>query len=220
MTPLPCDRRRAKIRRNLRALGRRDPPSRRRRLLVEMLEDRRLLTATPQGDDLRVNQVVNGVQRLSGGGDAVGIDAIGNFVVVYSSPGSNRTTDIFAQRFAANGVPLGSQVHVNQYVVGGQDSAAVAVRPDGQFVVVWAGKGASDSAGVFFRQFAADGSPLSGDQQANATTKDGQSQPAAAIGADGRFVIAWSGRNGRRQRCLLAAIQCRWHTRKRRDSRQ
>ena len=167
---------------------------RRRPLFVETMEDRRLLTATPQGNDFRVNQVVSGTQQLSGGSDAVGIDAAGNFIVAYTGPGANRTSEIFAQRFASGGSPLGEQIRVNQYVSGSQDLAAVGVRPDGQFIVVWSGKGASDSAGIFFRQFAADGTPLGSDQRVNVTTKDGQSQPAIAIGVDGRFVVAWSGR--------------------------
>ena len=123
-----------------------------RRLLLELLEDRRLLTATPQGEDFRVNQLVSGIQQLGGGGDAVGIDALGNFVVAYTGAAASRTTDIFAQRFSPSGDRLGDQVRVNQYVSGGQDGAVVAMRPDGQFVVAWAGKGATDSAGIFFTQ--------------------------------------------------------------------
>src|SRR5262245_34906409 len=82
-----------------------DHESRRRarRLLLEPLEDRRLLTATPQGEDFRVNQVVSGTQQLGGGGDAVAIDALGNFVVAYTGAGVNRTTEIFTQRFSPSG---------------------------------------------------------------------------------------------------------------------
>src|SRR5262249_54847694 len=132
--------------------GRREWLSRHRLPVVELLEDRRLLTASPQGAGSRVNQTVSGIQQLSRGGAAVGVDALGNFVIVYAAPGANRTTDIFAQRFAASGAPIGDEIHVNQYVSGSQDLAAVAMRPDGRFVAVWSGKGEAESGPSFFPQ--------------------------------------------------------------------
>src|SRR5262249_36179506 len=127
-----------KRRRKSLAPERREWLSRHRRLVVEMLEDRRLLTATPQGNDFRVNQNVSGTQLLSGGNDAVALDALGNFVIAYAGPGANKTNDVLAQRFAAGGTLLGDPIHVNQYVAGSQDLAAVGASASGQFVVVWA----------------------------------------------------------------------------------
>ncbi len=72
---------------------------------------------------------------------AVAVDGDGNFVVVWASPGSYGSdtflNSIQGQRFAADGSALGSQFQVNTYTTEGQFYPAVAVHPDGDFVVVW-----------------------------------------------------------------------------------
>lgn len=169
--------------------------ARRRRLLcVETLENRRLLIASFDGDEFRVNQVVAGSQTLPASGDAVAVDHLGNLLVAYTGPGADKATDVFVQRFLADGSPAGGQVRVNSYTKKTQELPAIAVGPQGEYVVAWSGNGSSDDSGIYFRRYTADGVPSGGEQRANATTKDRQTRPSIAMDADGNFAIAWAGR--------------------------
>ena len=153
------------------------------------------MNAAPSSAEFRVNQAVRGMQKLGLGVEAVGIDAAGGFVVAYTGTNgaAGQKTDIFAQRFAADGTPEGREIAVNQNTRGSQHLASIAVQRNGRFVVVWAGEGAGDAAGVFFRRFAADGAPLGAAQRVNFTTKGIQTQPAIAMDADGQFIVVWAG---------------------------
>ena len=69
---------------------------------------------------------------------AVGMDGAGNFVVAWQGWGNDTYGwGINAQRFSANGTPLGGRFVVNSYQAGYQSSAAVAMRPSGEFVIIW-----------------------------------------------------------------------------------
>jgi hypothetical protein len=83
---------------------------------------------------------------------AVAIDPAGNFVVAWASD-DPVSTEIFGQRYASSGAPLGSQFQVNAITTGSQYLPAVAVDPAGNFVVVWAGQGDTDPIGVFGQRF-------------------------------------------------------------------
>jgi hypothetical protein len=87
---------------------------------------------------------------------------------------------------------------VTTYTTGYQSDPAVAVAPDGHFVVVWASTGYyrasqdGDDSGVFGRRFDANGQPLGDEFQVNTYTKDSQSEPRVAMEALGNFVVTWA----------------------------
>jgi hypothetical protein len=82
----------------------------------------------------------------------VASDSSGNFVVTWTS-GAN--FDVFGQRFASSGPPLGPEFRVNTYTSAAQQQAAVAPGPLGDFVVVWKSWGQDGSLyGVFGQRFA------------------------------------------------------------------
>ncbi len=90
--------------------------------------------------------VVNTTASGSWGSPAVGMDAAGNFVVVWCGAGPNATvtdpSDIYARSYNAQGDALTSQYLVDQYVggvqePGVQDQPAVSMSPDGTFVISW-----------------------------------------------------------------------------------
>jgi hypothetical protein len=66
----------------------------------------------------------------------IAMDANGNFVVVWHGPGANEE-DIFAQRFDANGLPLGDELTINSYTDNRQLYPRVGMNGTGRFVVVW-----------------------------------------------------------------------------------
>lgn len=67
---------------------------------------------------------------------SVASDASGNFVVVWqgSAPDGD---NVFGQRYATSGAPLGSEFRVNTYTTANQSTADVTSDPLGHFVVVW-----------------------------------------------------------------------------------
>ena len=91
----------------------------------------------------RINSYTTSYQRIP----AVGMDADGDFVVAWQSNGSSGgDTPSRAFRGSASRRPetaLGGQFQVNTYTSNFQDSAAIALSADGDFVVVWRSWGSS-----------------------------------------------------------------------------
>ncbi|REK09046.1 MAG: hypothetical protein DWQ37_19500 [Planctomycetota bacterium] len=162
---------------------------RRRPLQVEALEERSLLTVVPGGLELQVNSYTTVAQFAP----AVASDHAGNRVVVWTSDTQDGDGQgVFAQRFDAAGAPLGGEFQVNAHTTGDQSDPAVAMEPDGDFVVVWKSDGEDgDGDGVFAQRFDENGVPQGGPLQVNATAAGHQQQPAVATSANGGFTVAW-----------------------------
>lgn len=111
---------------------------------------------------------------------------------------------IFARRFDLKGKALGTEFRVNETTFGRQADPSVTIQDNGEFVIAWAGRGMGDAAGVFLREFAADGTPLGGEQLVNSSVAGVQAMPSVHTrGADG-FVVAWSGQASVAERSGLA----------------
>ena len=145
--------------------------------------------------------VVNTGQPGSQSGSAVSMAPDGRFVVTWQGmedPGGG--FGVYARRFGAEGAPPGDAFPVAGEVTADTREPAVAVEPDGDFVVAWhtdvgGGPGASggdgSGSGVFARRYAADGSALGGTIGVNAHTAANQAMPAVATVPDGSFVATW-----------------------------
>lgn len=95
-------------------------------------------------------------------------------------------------------VPIGGEFQVDSYTEGPQRSPAVAIGPDGEFLVVWH-SGDSVTTGpdgslssVQAQLFARDGAPVGGEFQVNSLTEGRQENPSLAHLADGGFVVVWA----------------------------
>jgi len=129
----------------------------------------------------------------------VGMDAAGNFVVVWESAGSSQGDSsglsIQARRIAANGTPLGAEFQVNTYTTDNQYYSGVAVAPDGSFLVVWESFGSpgndTNSSSVQARLYDGAGSPVGDQFQVNDVTTGFQELPVVAAAGTGEFVVAW-----------------------------
>jgi len=150
--------------------------------------------ASPAGGEFQVNTYTTGGQ----GDVSVEVDADGDFVVVWTSFGSSEgDTDYSVQvrRFAMDGTPAGAETQVNTYTTEDQRYPDVAVRPSGEFVVVWASlaaEGDPDLWSVHGRRYGATGDPLGDQFQVNTYTTGRQLWPDVAYQPDGGFVVAWS----------------------------
>ena len=92
-------------------------------------------------------------------------------------------------------LPTGGQALANLTTAGAQDESAVAIDPNGNFLVVWRDEFLDGNASAIIgRRFSArTGQPLSGEFLINLTTVGDQRNPAIAMADDGRFVVVWEG---------------------------
>ncbi len=160
-------------------------------------------TAAPTGEllatgETRVNVATSNSQSTAINGrnshDAVGVDANGNYVIVWTSdPGDGSGAGVYGQRFNSRGLAQGGQFRVNQTTTDNQQWASVAMKADGGFIVTWTSQNQDgDGQGVYARIFTAEG--VGGTEfRVNSTTTGTQQASALGVAADGSFVIAWEG---------------------------
>ena len=115
----------------------------------------------------------------------------GGFVVAWSEPDVD-SEGIFAQRYRADGTALGGRIAVNATTAGAQQDAAVAARPDGGFVVVWASEQAGTQA-ILARLFDAHGTPIGGELPVGEHGDSSWGRPDVSVDGQGGFVVVWNG---------------------------
>jgi hypothetical protein len=128
----------------------------------------------------------------------VGVDAQGNYVVVWASQGTGGAANgVFAQFYNYTGNPVGGPVRVNTATTAAQwGYPSIAMDPAGAFVVTWSALGEDGSGwGVYARRYNAAGVAQGGEFRVNTTTLDDQMYSSVAMDANGDFVITWSGDN-------------------------
>ena len=94
------------------------------------------------------------------------------------------------------GVALSSDVRIdvqaNTFTRSSQEASALAQSPNGSLTLVWQSRRQQEGTyGVYARRFAADGTPLTGEVQVNATTRSHQTQPAVAVDDQDCVWFAW-----------------------------
>lgn len=146
----------------------------------------------PKGSELRINRRTAGTQRLPD----VATAADGSFVVVWKQGDENQDLAkpifVMARLFDAAGRPRSGEIRVASLKPHSFDlpaaGPAVAMAPDGRFVVVWGG-GMEDPYLGFGRRFAADGRPLGPRFRLAGSAQ--QREPDVAMAPDGSFVAVW-----------------------------
>ncbi|RMF62990.1 MAG: hypothetical protein D6742_18730 [Cyanobacteria bacterium J069] len=91
-------------------------------------------TGRPISDEISISQTSE--TKLP----SLDMDAAGNFVVTWLEGDSESTAEVYARRFSADGTPLSDSLSVNATTEGIQSFHAVALQPDGDFVVTWQGE--------------------------------------------------------------------------------
>lgn len=96
-----------------------------------------LANGDPSGAEFQVNTTTTNYQRPA----AVAVQTDGSFIVAWQSESSagtdNDADSIQLQWFAADGSPRGGELQVNTHTPGEQEEPAIALSPNGDFVVVW-----------------------------------------------------------------------------------
>lgn len=142
----------------------------------------------PATGEVRVNGVTQGGQAAP----VVATLADGGYVVVWTSQGDGRGGGLYAQRYAADGTPIGTEFLVFVDANGGQTEPTVAALSGGGFVVAWNTYGRDDDmSGVFAQSFDAQGRPAGGVVHVNTYETSHQWRPDLFALGDGGVVAAW-----------------------------
>lgn len=124
----------------------------------------------------------------------IAADAGGNFVVVWADDADqNGFYEIMARGFNSDGSQRFSTMTVNTTSTGNQIAPAMAMNPNGDFVVVWQ----DDQDGNDIHQIYARGFDINGAQRfptmtANPVATGEQKSPAVAMAQNGDFVVTWA----------------------------
>ena len=132
----------------------------------------------------------------------------GRFAVIWDGSGEGDSFGVFGRLFEADGTPVTDEFMVNTLELGYQELSRVEALPGGRFLVLWKGYGDEDHQGAYARIFGEDSTPEGGHFLVNTFTSGVQLAPAAAVLADGSFVIAW-------ESMLVddeAAVKAQWFT--------
>ncbi len=131
----------------------------------------------------------------------------GGFVVSWTSLGQDGSlAGVYAQRYDANGMALGSEFRVNTTTFDIQSNPSITALSGGGFVVSWIsfGQDGSDS-GIYAQRYDASGNAAGGEFQVNTTTPDVQFIPSIAALSGGGFVVA--GNQGGRMAAATAFMR-------------
>lgn len=154
----------------------------------------------PLGDDFQVNTYTTDRQQAP----RVAMQSSGASVMVWTTPDGGATggfdfdLGVAAQRYAADGSPVGGEFQVNTLVDLYQTDQDVDVRDNGEFVVVWSSSVSSGSDNTQYsfsiqgRLYSSDGMPLGSEFQINSYTTGGQLQPDVSYQSNGDFVVVWT----------------------------
>lgn len=88
----------------------------------------------------------------------------------------------------------GAEFQVNTHTSNDQKNAAIAMSPDGSFVVVWSSYGQDgNSNGIFAQRFDPSCTPVGKEFQVNAASSGNQAEPAVVMDAAAGFAVCWQG---------------------------
>ena len=119
----------------------------------------------------------------------------GSYVVAWTSI-INGQTNIVAQRFNSNNVPILGEFTVNTTASTTWGHPDVAMDPSGAFVITWSGGGpgtdpVNNPSDVYARRFNAVGQAIGGQFLVNQFLSSVQNASRVAMAPDGSFVITW-----------------------------
>ena len=149
---------------------------------------------TAEGPPFMLNESTGEGSKTATDQQSVARAADGSFVAVWTAESfSIAGQEIVARRFAADGTPLEGELVVNTYSTGAQRYPAVALAPDGGFVVVWEDNSFQDGTVLTVRGRLVDsaGMPVGDEFVVPSYTTGGQEEPDVAVAPDGTFVVVW-----------------------------
>jgi len=138
------------------------------------------------GGETRVNTDTAGIQEAP----AIAALTDGGYVVAWYSSDQGYSKGIYAQRYDAGGVSIGTETRIDtaDTVTSGSRNVKVTGLADGGYVVAWSSAWPND---VFSRRYDASGVAVGDETQINAYTSHIQESPALVGLPDGGYVVTW-----------------------------
>ncbi|WP_299471232.1 Ig-like domain-containing protein [uncultured Roseibium sp.] len=138
----------------------------------------------PVGSEFQVNTTFAGTQNTS---SAIGM-ADGSFVVAWQGVGVGDGSGVFAQRFAADGTPLGSEFRINDSTSSSDTQIELAAGQANGFMAVWYSSTGSEIQGRFYDNAGvAQGTEFTINTNASGT----QDQPDVVGLNNGNYAVVW-----------------------------
>jgi len=159
-------------------------------LILFIVSGTKLISDDSNDKQFKVNAYSTGDQK----NPSIASDKKGNFVVTWvSDKQDGELTGIFARRFKYDGTPRGKEFQVNYFWEQLQEWPAVAMGPEGGFVIVWESYIIEGqwNGGISARLFNKKGEPLGLEFQVNTYIESYQGEPAVAMDKNGNFIIVW-----------------------------
>lgn len=141
------------------------------------------------GPETQVNTYTDGSQSNS----AIAPLNDGGWVVTWDSYQQvGNLTQVFQQRFAADGMPVGEETLVSVIGTKGHDSV-VSPLENGGWIIVWTGFGVDGSYGAIVQQaYASDGTAIGEQTQVNTHFDYIQTDPVVTALRTGGWVVTWT----------------------------
>ncbi len=124
----------------------------------------------------------------------IACDNSGNFVVVWHSVAQlsdSSRGDIFMRAFTSDDQPVGDEVQVNTFTGGDQEKPALAMRANGDFIVVWTSFSDFTSLYDIKARIYKNGTASGDEFLVNTTTLHSQTNPDIAVDSNGNFIVVW-----------------------------
>ncbi len=139
------------------------------------------------GENFQANDTRQGRQR----NPSIASDSIGNFVVVWDDGrNENHWPDIYAQRYAKDGSPIGANFKVDENDAdAAQRNPVVACDEGGNFIIAWQESRAGDED-CFAQRYSSDGTPIGRNFRMTSSGEKQQRAPAVKLWND-RIFCAW-----------------------------
>lgn len=143
--------------------------------------------AEMEGTEFRVNISSNGGHYNPN----VGMDASGNFTIVWQNEDQNA---ISGRQYNTGGNTVGNEFRVNTFGNSQAQHPRIAMNGAGQFVVVWDIEGQDGAeTGVYAQRFNSAAVPQGAEFRVNTVPYFSEEYPSVAIDSGGRFGVVWYG---------------------------
>lgn len=149
-----------------------------------------------EGQKIGGEFVINSTTEFNQLFPSIAMNVDGDFVIAWQSEHEASENGIYAQRFNAEAMPVGTEFRVNAYTENQQQLPDVAMDANGNFVIAWQSLGQDgNNYGVFAQRYSSGGTEQGTNFQVNTATSYAQWHPSVAMAANGDFVIAFETRN-------------------------
>jgi hypothetical protein len=148
---------------------------------------------TANGTERFADKAVNSVAAGQQYQPAIGMDAVGNFVVAWEDDqDGNNSFQILARGFTATGAQRIADFTVNTVSAGQQLNPAVALDASGDFIVAWEDDQDNNNYfQIYTRGFTSIGAQRFAQLQVNTNAAGQHAKPQVAMDANGASVVVW-----------------------------